>query len=140
MREVADASAFNPFAKVHVGLGAIEVVGGDRDGIAGWRLRNRLGLSWVSWGSETRRRDQRGFEMAACDHGRSPFVIRCGGRYRTSGLSISRQSRKSDFQIWDDRRTSSFAVAARRSGGAVCAEFTAAAVVRSLRLREAPLA
>jgi hypothetical protein len=32
----------DPFAKVHIGLGAIEVVGGDRDGSAGWRLRNRL--------------------------------------------------------------------------------------------------
>src|ERR1700726_1755916 len=86
MREVADASAFNPFAKVHVGLGAIEVVDGDRDGIAGWRLRNRLGLSWVSWCSEAQRRDQRGLEIAACDHGGSPFAIRCGGRYRTSGF------------------------------------------------------
>src|SRR5580704_13794860 len=113
---MADATAFDPFAKVHVGLGAIEVVGGDRDGIAGWRLRNRLGLSWVSWCSETQRRDQRGLEIAACDHGGSPFAIRCGGRYRTGGLSISRQSRKSDFQIWDDRRTSSSEVALCRSG------------------------
>jgi hypothetical protein len=39
MREVADATAFDPFAKVHIGLGAIEVVGGDGDR---WRLRNRL--------------------------------------------------------------------------------------------------
>jgi len=44
VREVADATAFDPFAKVHIGLGAIEVVGGDGDGIAGWRLRNRLRL------------------------------------------------------------------------------------------------
>jgi hypothetical protein len=48
VREVADATAFDPFAKVHIGLGAIEVVGGDRDGITGWRLRNRLGPSWVN--------------------------------------------------------------------------------------------
>src|SRR5712671_2031696 len=45
MREVANATAFDdPFAKVHVGLGAVEVVGGDGDGIAGWRQRNRLRL------------------------------------------------------------------------------------------------
>src|SRR5258708_10151151 len=49
VREIADATAFfDPLAKVHVGLGAIEVVGGDGDGIPVWRLRARLMLSWVS--------------------------------------------------------------------------------------------
>jgi hypothetical protein len=45
VREVADAAAFDTFAKVRIGLGAIEVIGGDRDGIAGWRSRNKLGPS-----------------------------------------------------------------------------------------------
>src|ERR1700741_2313592 len=45
VREVADVTAFeDPLAKVHIGLGAIEVVGGDRDGTACWRLRNSLRL------------------------------------------------------------------------------------------------
>src|SRR6267378_3268317 len=35
---------FDPLAKVHVGLGAIEVVGGNGDGIACSHLRNRLRL------------------------------------------------------------------------------------------------
>jgi hypothetical protein len=44
MREAANATGFDdPLGKVHVSLGAVEVVGGDRDGIAGWRQRLRLG-------------------------------------------------------------------------------------------------
>jgi hypothetical protein len=43
--------------------------------------------------------------LAACDHGSSPSVIRCGGRYHTSDLPIIRGGWKSYFQIWDDRET-----------------------------------
>jgi hypothetical protein len=35
---------FDNRAKVHFGLGAIEIVGGYGDSVAGWRLRNRLRL------------------------------------------------------------------------------------------------